>query len=119
MLTDSVYGILDKFGCDISLLVKNFFVIAAYVLFKPDYFRVGFFGGTAVAFQTVQLCILQVRLHFHFCGELRNFCVDGNPAHERAQSVLFYLLSVDIEQYSESIVSGFSFLFHVFILLLV
>ena len=117
MLPDAVYGILDKFGCDISLLVKDFFVIAMYVLFKPVYLGIGFLGGTAFPCQTVCLGIPQVRLHLHFRGELRNLGVDGNSAHKWAQSVLLHLLSVDIEQYGKSIVSGLSFLFHGFILL--
>ena len=58
------------------------------------------------------------RLHFHLRGELCDFRVDGNPAHERTQAVLLHFLSVNVEQHGESIVSGFPFLFHGFILLL-
>ena len=47
VLPDDVHGVLDKFCCDIPLFVKNFFIITAYVLFKPAYLVIVFFRGAA------------------------------------------------------------------------
>ena len=118
VLPDTVHCILDKFSRDVALFVKYLPVMAVYFFLQPINFYVNLLCDTAFPCQAVLLGIPQFRLHFHFRGELCDFGIDGNSSHERTQAVLLYLLSVDVEQYRESIVGGAAFFLHGFILLL-
>ena len=79
VLSDAVHGILDKFRCDIPLFVKDFFVIARYVLnYSKHTLRVTFVSLAAGCLSEVRQPVQTLRcswsIHCTLCYTILSYC---------------------------------------------